>query len=475
MEEKQFELSVSTSCFTDKNKIGWGAVKYQKHTLTISEFVGLVKQGHCFCQCFNTKKEVFGVKEKRDSNFESAQMVFVDIDDCQIPMGEFVGKLSKQPTVAYTTPNNHTEKSNWLYRFRLCYLFTEPITSVEAYGMVYDAIMQPISNDIPTFRMNDNCGRKASQQFSGNATSHCELIENSFIYSLSDFPFQNNNVSSLFLLISNGKKHTEKEDVVIRDKDFMTDMEQLKPRELIDKYRDRYQYFDHTELHYENGYALIPQDYQEIHRLWYFDTFEKNNGEILKIPTVKKLRDGNGRRKKLFIAGLIMKKIKPTISYEHLLYNLIYEVYHYYDNTDKVLNNATLKDIAKGIIQTQIEEIHLKSKNKKKFVVDKAYCVENGFKPNSFKNKVKKILKDEEIGNVYDCSLSLKDNLQLLNEMGVKVSKTKLYDWCRENGICTKGLVKKRSVSLQRSDCCRYDDGMVSIRFDKELRKSTVA
>ena len=475
MEEKKFDLSVSTSCFTDKNKVGWGAVKYQRHTLTIGEFVGLVKQGHCFCQCFNTPKTEFKVSEKRDSNFESGQMVFVDIDDSLIPMNEFVGKLSKQPTVAYTTPNNHTEKSNWLYRFRLCYLFTEPITSVEAYGMVYDAIMQSISNDVPTFKMKDNCGRKASQQFGGNASSNCELIENSFIYSFSDFPFQNNNVSSLFLLISNGK-NTPKEDVEVRDKDFLKDMEEMRPRELLEKYGDRYQYFDHSELHFENGYALIPEDYQEIYRSWYFATFEKNNGEILKISTIKKLRDGNGRRKKLFIAGLIMKKILPSITYEHLLYNLIYEVYYYYDNTDKVLNNATLKSIAKGVIQTPYEKIRLKSKNKKKFVVDKAYCAENGIKPNSFKNTVRKIIKDEEIGSVYDCSLSVKENLSLLNEMGIEVGKTKLYEWCKENGINTKGTARKKSKSipLQGSDCNRCG-GMVLLRLDKELTKSEVA
>lgn len=474
MEETKFELSVSTSCYTDKNKISWKSVKYQRQNLTISEFVSLVKKGHCFCQCFNTKVEVFGVTEKRDSNFMSGQMVFVDIDDCQIPLAEFVGKLSMKPTVVYTTPNNHTEKSNWLYRFRLCYLLEEPIPTVEAYGMVYDSILRLISKDVPSFRMKDNCGRKASQQFGGNALSDCELIENSIVYSLSDFPFQNNNVFSLFLLFSNGKTHTDKEDIEITDYEFISDTEQLKIRELLDKYRDRYQYFDHTELHFENGYALIPEDYQEIYRSWYICSFEKNNGEVLKVSTIKRLRDKENRRYKLFIAGLIMKKIMPTITYEHLLYNLFYEVYHYYDNTDKVLNNATLTSIAKGIIQIPIEDIRLQGKCKKRFVVDKSFCAEYGIKANSYKNTVRKMLKDEEIGSVYDCSMSVKDNLCLLNEMGIKVSKTKLYDWCKENGINTKGTARKKSTPSQGTDCCRYD-GAVLLRIEKELTKSAVA
>lgn len=468
MKQKKFELSVSTSCFADKNEIDWSKVRYQRHTLTIGEFVGLVRQGHCFCQCFNTKTEVFSVYEKRDDNFASGQMVFVDIDDSKIPMSEFVGKLSHKPTVAYTTPNNHTEKSHWLYRFRLCYLFKEPITTLEAYKMAYNAIMQSVVKDIPTFEMNDNCGRKASQQFGGNALSDCELIENGFTYSLSDFPFQNNNVSpfSLSLLISNGKKHTPKKEVKIRDKDFINDMEELKRKELLEKYRDKYNYYDHTELHFENGYALIPNDYQEIYRSWYLTTVEKNNGEKLKTIKVKKLRDGDGRRKKLYIVGLIMKKIMPSITYEHLLYNLIYEVYNYYDNTDKVLNNTTLKSIARGVIQTPYEEIQLKSKNKKTFIVDKLFCAENGLVPNSFKNTVRRMLKDEEIGSVYDCSMSVKENLRLLNEMGVKVGKTKLYDWCKRNGINTKGTARIGFETQQKGTDCCYFRGMVTLKIE---------
>lgn len=474
MEEKRFRLSVSTSCYGDKNMISWKSVKYQRQNLTIREFVGLVKKGYCFCQCFNTKAEVFAVSEKRDCNFESGQMIFVDIDDSQIPLTEFVGKLSMKPTVVYTTPNNHTEKSNWLYRFRLCYLLEEPIPTVEAYGMVYDSILRLISKDVPSFRMKDNCGRKASQQFGGNALSDCELIENSIVYSLSDFPFQNNNVSSLFLLFSNGKTHTNKEDIEITDKEFIADTEQLKIWELLDKYKDRYQYFDHTELHYENGYALIPEDYQEIYRSWYICSFEKNNGEVLKVSTLKKHRDKENRRHKLFIAGLIMKKIMPAITYEHLLYNLFYEVYHYYDNSDKVLNTTTLTNIAKSIIQIPIEDIRLQSKCKKRFVVDKSFCAEYDIKANSYKNTVRKLLKDKEIGSVYDCSMSVKDNLSLLNEMGIKVSKTKLYDWCKENGINTKGAARKKSIPSEGTDCCRYN-GVVLMKMENEIITNAVA
>lgn len=435
-----FKISVSLQRYTDKNSIRWNAVNYRQRELTLDEFTELIKQGFCFCHCFRSEGKVMHQYEKRDSNFISAQIVFLDIDDIDTPMEEFVSTLHKKPTLAYTTPNNHTEKSHWLYRFRLCYLFDEPIMSASDYSLIYDSILKSISTDIHTLRMKDNCGRKASQQFSGNGLGNVEIFKSDFIFSFSDFPFENNNASPSFLYKSETEKTKNKhDDIVITDEDFIRDLNCMKPTALIEKYRLRYQYFDRTPLHFENGFALIPDGYMEIHRTWYSDTFEKTNGDIINLTVIKKYRDGEGRRKKLFIAGLIMKKIMPAIKFEHLLYNLVYERTFHYDNSDGVITNNVLYNIARNIINIPVEEISLQSRHKKKFVIDKAYCAEHGITPNTMKNIVRKKLKDEEIGNLYDVSKSVKENHADLQVMGIKVSKTKLYEWCNENGIDTRG------------------------------------
>lgn len=434
-----FKISISTVPYTDKNSISWGKVKYQQREISIADFVELVKQGYSFCHCFKSKGEVMSQTEKRDSNFVSAQMIFVDVDDAEIPMCEFVAELSKQPTIAYTTPNNHTYKSKWLYRFRLCYLFDKSITDANDYSALYDSIMQSVCNDVVEFVSKDNCGRKVSQQFGGNARNDVEVITSNNVFTFLDFPFQNNNASLSSLLFSNGRSRLRNVDVEINDTKFMADVNSLSPSDLINKYRDRYKYFTHTELEFNNGYALIPKNYQEIYRSWYKDTVKKKNGDVVQYTAIRKIKDGQGRRKKLYIAALIMKFIQPNITYEHLLFNLINERYYYYVNTDKVLTNMVLMDIAKNVINTPIENIHLQSQHKKKFVVDRSYCAHYNIKPNAMKNVVRKILHDAEIGELYDCSKSVKENLALLREMGIKVGKTKLYDWCKENGINTKG------------------------------------
>ena len=455
-----FEISVSTQAYADKNLIKWNSVEYQRQSITVAEFGQLIKKGHCFCHSFKTKEQVFGLSEKKDRNFLSADMVFIDIDDSDVEMNDFVGRLYKKPTLYYTTPNNHTEKSNYKYRFRLCYLFSLPIYTVETYHSLYDGIAESIRKDIQGIEIKDNCGRTPSQQFSGNAKAECELYVTDNVFSHSDFPFLNNNaLFSSSLSISNGKllKSAKKdndavievEDLVIADRGFISDVNSLSPYDLIDKYRTKYRYFTHTELHYQDGYALIPSDYQEIFRQKYMDSFIKDNGDEIKFSVVKKLRDGDNRRKKLYIAGLIMKKILPSITFEHLLYNLICERTYYYDNSDRVLSNKVLANIARNVVNTPLEKIQLQSKRKKrKFCVDKSYCAMLGISPNAMKNKVRKMLKDEEIGNAYDCSLSIAENLAAFKEMDISVGKSKLYQWCKENGINTKG---------EKSNVCNHD------------------
>lgn len=459
-DSKKFEISISTKAYSDKNLIKWNSVEYQRQSITVEEFALLIKEGYCFCHSFKTNGILFGLSEKKDANFLSADMVFVDIDDSDIVMNDYVGRLSKKPTLYYTTPNNHTEKSNYKYRFRLCYLFCLPIYTVETYHSLYDGIAESIRKDIQDVEIKDNCGRTPSQQFSGNAKAECELYVTDNVFSHSDFPYQSNNVSfSSSLSISNGNlsKSAKKDDdtvigvkdLIIADKSFISDINTLSPYDLIDKYRTKYRYFTHTELHFQDGYALIPSDYQEIYRQTYMDSFIKNNEDEIKFSAVKKLRDGDNRRKKLYIAGLIMKKILPNITFENLLYNLICERTYYYDNSDRVLSNKVLANIARNVVNIPLEKIQLQSKRKKrKFCVDKSYCAMLGISPNAMKNKVRKMLKDEEIGNAYDCSLSVAENLAAFKEMDISVGKSKLYQWCKENGINTKG---------EKSNVCNHD------------------
>lgn len=300
----------------------------------------------------------------------------------------------------------------------------------------YRGIIREIRKDYPTYPDQDSCGARPAQYMNGNGTPRCEVCSTDRVYTLSDFgvsPIESaHNANSSIRERANNKECAYH----ITDMDFINDLSTIPPSDLIIKYRERYRYFDHSELKYNDGYALVPEDYQEIYRSWYQDVVTNSSGDIHKVSAVKIKRDGDNRRKCLFVSALIRRKILPSITFEHLLYNLVAERQWYYDNSDNTLNNQELMRIANNALKMEYEKINIKTKRKpSKFKVDKLYCSERGIKPKSMVGIVRRKLKDKEIGNLYDCSLSVKDNLAMLKANGIKIGLSRLYEFCDRNNI----------------------------------------
>ena len=100
---RKLKLSVSTKRFERKEDIVPKQLKFEQDLLTVEEFEGKVKGGNCFCHWFNTTKDVFSIAEKTKNNFYCANVVFIDVDDYDVEMKEFVKHLPRQPTIYYTT------------------------------------------------------------------------------------------------------------------------------------------------------------------------------------------------------------------------------------------------------------------------------------------------------------------------------------------------------------------------------------
>lgn len=448
----RLKLSVSLQYYASKEDIQPNKLRFNRSFINISEFEEYIKKGFCFCHWFDTKADEFSSSEKSSKNFERANVIFVDVDDYDIEMKQFVNGLSMKPTVYYTTPNNLNPSKGNKYRFRLCYVFREDMRTCEMFASTYKAIINSIRKDNPSYPDKDKCGGTAAQYFNGNGTCNCEVYTTNNVYKLADFDVsfvvepQHKNI-----VVATGKdcNRTTKDDkrftaFPITDKDFINDLNTLLPSELLDKHKEQYGYFDHSELSFDDGYALIPKDYHEIYRCWYLETETNKNGNTRKVSVVKKIRDGEGRRKCLYIGALIRRMIRPNISFEHLLYNLIAERQWYYDNSDKVLTNDVLMQIANNALNIPIEKINIKTKRKpSKFKVDKSYCLQNGIKPKAMVGIVRRKLKDEEIGKLYDFNLSVKQNLELLKAYGLKIGLSRLYEFCDRNNIPRRCYRKK--------------------------------
>lgn len=448
----RLKLSVSLLYYASKENIQFNKLRFNRSFINISEFEEYIKKGFCFCHWFDTNADEFSNSEKNSKNFERANVVFVDIDDYDMEMKQFVCGLSMKPTLYYTTQNNLNPSKGNKYRFRLCYAFCEDMRTCEMFASTYKAIINSICKDYPSYPDKDSCGGTAAQCFYGNGTRNCEVYTTNNVYKLADFE-----VSFVVepqhkdIVVTTGKdsRGTNKDDkrttaFPITDKGFINDLNTLLPSELLGKYKGQYSYFDHSELSFNDGYALIPKDYHEIYRCWYLETVTNKNGNTRKVSVVKRIRDGEGRRKCLYIGALIRRMIHPNISFELLLYNLIAERQWYYDNSDKVLTNEVLMQIANNALSIPIEKINIKTKRKpSKFKVDKSYCLQNGIKPKVMVGIVRRKLKDEEIGELYDCNLSVKQNLDLLKANGMKIGLSRLYEFCDRNNIPRRCYRKK--------------------------------
>lgn len=442
------KLSVSTERFERKEDIVPKQLNFEQDLLSVDEFKEKVKEGYCFCHWFNTTNEIFSIAEKRKSNFDRANVVFIDIDDYDVEMKEFVRHLPRQPTVYYTTPSNG---KNGKYRYRLCYLFNQDIRDSQTFSTIYNGIVNSFRISYPDYPDKDKCGGVSAQYMNGNGSPNCEVYSTDCIYTLSDFGVSytsttvstdNFKVSSVPIIRSNNDKIKE---FPFTDLEFKADFFSMSPNDLIVKYYQRYHFFDSTELEYnEEGYALIGEDYRQIFRRWYLDISTDDKGREHKATVLRKRRDGDKRRYYMYLSALIRKQIMPDITFEHLLYNLVCERQYFYDNSDRVLTNQFLMEKALTVINTPIEKILLGSYRKRpKYKVDREFCRKNGIKPVALSNKVRSKLYTEKIGELYDCNLSVAENLKNIRSHGVKVGKTKLYQFCKEMGLSTNPHKRK--------------------------------
>ncbi len=439
---------MSTERFERKEDIVPKQLNFEQDLLSVDEFKEKVKEGYCFCHWFNTTNEIFSIAEKRKSNFDRANVVFIDIDDYDVEMKEFIRHLPRQPTVYYTTPSNG---KNGKYRYRLCYLFNQDIRDSQTFSTIYNGIVNSFRISYPDYPDKDKCGGVSAQYMNGNGSPNCEVYSTDCIYTLSDFGVSytsttvstdNFKVSSVPIIRSNNDKIKE---FPFTDLEFKADFFSMSPNDLIVKYYQRYHFFDSTELEYnEEGYALIGEDYRQIFRRWYLDISTDDKGREHKATVLRKRRDGDKRRYYMYLSALIRKQIMPDITFEHLLYNLVCERQYFYDNSDRVLTNQFLMEKALTVINTPIEKILLGSYRKRpKYKVDREFCRKNGIKPVALSNKVRSKLYTEKIGELYDCNLSVAENLKNIRSHGVKVGKTKLYQFCKEMGLSTNPHKRK--------------------------------
>lgn len=446
-------ITVSTMGFEKKPQPNeMRKIEYIRKNLSIDEIAEHIKNGHVLSANFTEDDSTIIRQTQRCyENFISTSMIMIDLDgEVELELNELIENLKIKPSIAYTTFSHLIEnKGN---RYRLLYLFENEINDIKLYKDIYKIIISSFD-----FKLKDNCGSNVTQAVFGSKRD-CILIKSYKIYSISNFIdislFNKNNISNSINQISHSNSINKEEENIIRlerliqDDEYIEDYWNMSYNDLQTKYRDKYPIFEHTPLYNpdeDTPYIFLPPNYIEIKRYWLIDYIYSENGSA-KCYTSKarKIKDGEGRKKKLFINGILRRMMIPTITFEHLLNCLIYELYHYIDNSQDHIDKKRLYEVALNAWNADLNKYeHLRQTDNREFVVNDRYCIKYDVSKATARNISRKAITYDKIGALYDCNLTDKQNLEVFKEHGLKVSFKTLQRF-RE----TFGITKYKNKAL---------------------------
>ena len=353
-------------------------------------------------------------------------------DDVECNLDELVSGLRYTPTIAYTTYNHRQNgKGN---RYRLLYLFRIAIFNIDVYKSIYQILIDNLG-----FKLNDNCGGNVTQAIFGT-NENCQIILTENIYSISDFDTSDKVQNGHYNSIKKEEGNIIRLESPIQDNDYINDFWNMSYGDLLLKYSDTYPIFEHTPLEDvddDTPFIMIPSNYIEIKRYWFMETvYDENGDKRYSASRVKKIKDGEHRRKKLFINGILRRKMVQDLSFEHLLNCMTYELYHYIDNSKDRISKKGLYDITLNIFYSDIDNYNgFNRGNKRKFIVNDRYCTKYNLNRKQVRNISRKVITYNQIGELYDFNLTDKQNVEAFKEYGLTISTKTLQRFRKEMGI----------------------------------------
>ena len=440
------KLSITEEGFSTKpTPKQFVTAKFKLNDVGLQEIVSYIKNGHILSANFTTDDTVFTQRQRTYNNFLSTSFVFFDLDDdVPVTLEQLVDEIEFKPSIAYQTYSHQNEgKGN---RYRLLYFFAELITDTQQYKRIYDCLSKQFN-----FKIKDSCGHNPTQLVFGTRIENLVLNFN-LIYSINNFDkFESGHLNSI---------KEEEENIItlqslFQDKEYINDYFSLPYSELLEKYRDKYFFFEHTPLptvDNDTPYILLPQDYIEIKRYWLLDKFTDEHGNEHQESRVRRIKDGKGRRKKLFLNGILRRKMISTITFEHLLHCLAYELYHYIDNRKDIISKKELFKIARNVFDSNINNFDNYGKSEHpKFIVNPEYCIKYNLSKRHVRNLSRKVITYNMIGELYDYQLTDKQNIDEFKKYGLSICTKTLQRFREEYGI-TKYKRNGHSKSIKEEE-----------------------
>ncbi|WP_036909418.1 hypothetical protein [Prevotella sp. FD3004] len=433
-DDYKFWVSLSHQKFDHKpnRETEVGKLRFSRIYTDVDGFAEALTKGYCYTPIFTNA--TFGMRDKTDRNFSYSSFVSLDIDHTDVDMNTMVDGLEYKPTISYTSCSNGLDGK---YSYRLIYCFANKIEGCNEYYNYVNSLLE--ANKISTSAIDDR-SFKASQYYNGNGCGNIDIKVSNIIYNKVDIIeyykdyYNINNIGSNNNKSINVTNNTTPPTIIslndtFVNKSFENDYWNMKMEDVLSKYVDVFPNIEHTPLPIvddDTPYIVFPSDYIEIKRYW-----KKSNGRAIKIA------DGNGRRKKLFINGVIRRMINPSITFDNLLFNLLYELVYYISNFDaeNVIDKKEIFYIARNVMKADLTRGEGLKGTNRRFMVNPKFCEKYGLNKRQVRNMACKMIHNEGIGELYDCSKTDKENLEVMKSHGLEISLVTLKRWRKQNGI----------------------------------------
>ena len=436
-EESNYSLSNKTSKFYNV-----GRMCFSTNEISIDEFIDLATDGYAFCNLFNLEDRKYLIKTssrfgykslvypfykrgvnkgymklnfKRQEFYKGQQCIFVDIDETEYnSIDEYVSTLPNKPTFCYNTFSNKVNKAgSTSIRFRMVYCFDRILNKIE-----FKSIANSLKNEIELATgepMYDICWTNECQYFNGGNDKNGVYVSY-LVYEADKW------LEGIEIWEDKNEALKSKKNESIVSRKMINDLKHLSLNQFLYKYR-------YTE-YIENNKANYDVDY----RYWNYT----DDDYIQLYYNVNTITDGHKRRKKLFYRGLQRRKINPLASADVICVNYVRDLYKFIDNSDGVIDIDTIIESVNRIMRTNtgiIDSIKSDSNNRPQYVINSKF-------PINVKRKMAAMARGdvtiEKVGELYDTSISLMENLKIMNEIGMKISRTTLYNATKKLRINTR-------------------------------------
>ncbi len=434
----KFHLGVSNKGHTTKPKKITG-ITYHKTILTPQKLLDLILSGHVFTHNFKGLSTYYQ-KQKTKEYFEYTNIIFFDFDDCKYTFQEILNQLKIQPLIGYTTYSNSKNKN----RFRLVYLIEEGIQLYDDYTFMCQLLLNilfniDVLNDIQK-NIDTRCFQ-ATQLIFGSSID-CERVFNSnqiiSVNYLNDLLDERNSnyedFEKKYLKNTFGKNQSKLKSKTKSNSNTKCQVysksKELKNKNTILQYRKN----QTVNVFAAKGILNKPSFRPIISNVWTAQLSDDvytfvGNQNIYQLNTFfgesRKVQKGK-RNNALFRYCAIIRNIYPEVSMEVVLANLMW-FRKYYVELPREVSNSQLISIVEGVFKSDRDYSQI---GKRKYLINPEYKYLPIEKKRKELGKARRKYRDECILYMYDTSLSVKENAEIIG-----FSSSTIYKSLKENEV----------------------------------------